>query len=119
MVNRHKYNYRCSAILTGYNASQNIVRWVSFNGITEAEVNSIMMAEYGSGQFAINGHRGTFPNQKHAFEDSWWYATEIGPDGRPTDWHRNSGVTPTMPMYKAWYEMKTTIYLVGRRVFNT
>lgn len=119
MVNRNKYNYKCSAVLIGHNSSQNIVEWVYFGGIKQAEVSSILMAEYGSGQHAIGGHRGTFPNQTHANEDSWWYATEVDAEGHPTNWHRNFGVKPTMPMYKAWYEMKMDMYLIGRRVFNS
>lgn len=117
-VDATKYNYKFTGILIGSNVATNISRWISYDGVTEKEVNSLMMAEYGSGQFALAYHRGTFPDQTHAFEDSWWYATDIGADGRPTNWHRSEGVKPTMPMYRAWYEMRMDIVTIARRVFG-
>lgn len=119
MVNGSKYNYKCSAILTGYNASQNVVEWVYYGGVKQAEVSSILMAEFGSGQHAIGGHRGTFPNQEHADEPVWFYATETDGNGHPINWHSNFGVKPSKPMYWAWCEMKIELTAIGRRVFST
>lgn len=120
MVNRSKYNYKCSAILTGYNAVPNIVEWVYFDGIKRAEVSSILMAEFGSGQHSEPPrYRGTFPDQKHADEPVWFYATETDGNGHPINWKANYGVKPTMPMYRAWLEMLMDVRLIGRRVFNT
>ena len=119
MVNQSKYSYKCSAVLTGYNASPNIVEWVYFGGIKRAEVSSILMAEFGSGQHAIGGHRGTFPNQEHADEPVWFYATETDGNGHPINWHKNYGVKPSKPMYWAWCEMKIELTAIARRVFST
>lgn len=118
-VNGSKYNYKCSAILTGYNASQNVVEWVYYGGIKQAEISSILMAEFGSGQHARYGHRGTFPNQKHADEPVWFYATETDGNGHPINWQSNFGVKPSKPMYWAWCEMKIELTAIARRVFST
>ncbi len=122
MVYSHKYNYKCSAVFTGFNERPNVAEWVNSKGVHTAIVNSLMMAEYGSGQYALYNYRGTFPNNEnrksYGLRDKWFYATEYGQDGKPI-WIEASGVAPTMPMYKAWYEMKTSIYVIARRVFNT
>lgn len=113
-----KYNSRIKAYLIGKNIKPNIKRWISFDGITEKEINSILMAEYGSGQFAVHGWRGTFPDQTHAYEDAWWYATSIGENGLPTDWHMAKGVRPTMPIHKAFEEMEQQIYMCAVNAFE-
>ena len=117
-----KYNYQCKAIIIAYNSRPNIVRWVSWEGIKEAEVNSLMMAEFGSGSHARGGYRGTFPNDEgrdsHGLEDLWWYATDIDANGNPTNWHMSTGVSPSRPTYWAWLEMKSDIVQTARAVFD-
>lgn len=107
-----KYNYQAKAVIIVFNNKQNIVTWLRGGTEVSAEVNSVMMAEYGSGQHAISGWRGTFPNQKHAFQNQWYW---IGLDGEK---HSSEGVHPSMPIYRAYVDMLTSIYIVGRRCFG-
>ena len=79
-----------------------------------AEVDPLLMAEFGSGNFAIDGHRGTFPNQKHADQDRWGWK-EVGSD----QIHWSSGVVPTRPVFYAVEEMRSQIDDVVSRVFGT
>ena len=108
-----KYNYQCKAVIIGFNSMQNIQQWLGEGGTTiEAEVNSIMMMEYGSGQHARSGYRGTFPNQTHAMQPKWGWVNMNG------EWCTSEGYRPRMPMYKAWVEMLTDIIIIGRRCFS-
>lgn len=99
-----------------------IVRGDSGEEVKTAEIDPLLMAEFGSGQFAevlfdISGvGRGTFPGQTHAFDDSWSFKKEA-PDGT-TKWYRSSGVAPTHPMYHADMEMLDMIESIAREVFS-
>lgn len=99
------------------------VEWIVQGGeVKTAEIDPLLMAEFGSGQFAevlfnISGvGRGTFPGQTHAFEDSWSFMKKES-DGT-TKWYRSSGVAPTHPMYHADMEMLDVIESVAREVFG-
>ena len=83
------------------------------NELLVAEVDPLLMAEFGSGAKAIDGHRGTFPNQKHANEGAWAWYDESGVK------HISTGNTPSRPIYKAKEEMKQQIQLVALEVFST
>lgn len=107
-----KYNYKAKAVIIAFNSVQNIVEWMRGGVVVSAEVNSVLMAEYGSGQHARSGWRGTFPDQTHAFENQWFW---VDLDGTK---HSSEGVKPTMPIYKAYIDMLTSIYIVGRRCFE-
>lgn len=107
-----KYNYQAKAIIIVFNNRQNIVEWIRGGEVVSAEVNSVLMAEYGSGQHARSGWRGTFPNQTHAFENQWYW---VDLDGVK---HSSEGVHPSMPIYRAYIDMLTSIYIVGRRCFS-
>ena len=91
--------------------------WVNQEGIQIRQVNPLLMAEFGSGQFADDSHfkigmgRGTFPGQKHANEDYWQWQDLAG------EWHDSSGIQPTAPMWKADVEMKKQILSIARQVF--
>ena len=96
-----------------------VTKWKrSKNGkkVLTAEVNPLLMAEFGSGAKAIDGHRGTFPSEtakKNAAHGSWaWYDTK---DIK----HVTVGNAPSRPIYKAKLEMEQQIAEVAERVFNT
>lgn len=111
-----KYNYQTVGYLIGRNTQENISRWLYKGQIKEVEVSSILMAEFGSGRYARSGWRGTFPNQKHAFEDSWhWTPVEDGVIGTV---QTSEGTSPSMPMYKAALEMKSRIYEIAKTSFE-
>ena len=75
-------------------------------------VSPSMMAEYGAGRFAVDGWRGTFPEQVHAFDPKgWWYK------GDDDKWHHSYGIRPTRPMLTAYNEMQNHIIEVAKRVF--
>lgn len=104
-----------------------LVAWLNGNGIKEALVSPILMAEFGSGQFASDASgkpnagvakrlgygRGTFPRQKHANEDQWFW--------QDLNWElqSSSGIEPDMPMWIAATQMKMEIAMVARQVFNS
>ena len=78
-----------------------------------AQVNPLLMAEFGSGAKALDGHRGTFPNQHVAFLESWKWTDNSGIT------HESSGSEPSRPLYKAKLEMEQQIQDVVARVFST
>ena len=79
--------------------------------------------EFGAGIFYNNGNAnpkahefgmgvGTFPDQKNALNDYWWYRDETG------NLHLSKGTEATMPMYKASVEIITQIDTIAREVFG-
>lgn len=78
-----------------------------------AQVNPLLMAEFGSGSKALDGHRGTFPNQHVAFLESWKWTDNSGIT------HESSGSEPSRPLYKAKLEMEQQIQEVAARIFST
>ena len=112
-----KYLYNPTVILVGKNAIPCIKQWFRDNELIEKEVNAIMMLEYGSGQFAKNGYRGTFPDQIHAKENSWWYATERDSEGNFI-WHYADGERASQPMIHARDAIIKYADREARRVFG-
>ena len=78
-----------------------------------AIVDPLLMAEFGSGMFAVEGHRGTFPEQKHAFDPNGWWWRDVG-----GELHHSRGIRPTRPLLKAKEEMEQQIHAVAERVFE-
>lgn len=78
-----------------------------------ALVDPLLMAEFGSGMFAIEGHRGTFPEQKHAFDPNGWFWRDLN-----GQLHHSYGIEPTRPLFKAKEEMSNQIHEVAERVFE-
>ena len=79
--------------------------------------------EFGAGIYYNNGNAnplaskmgmgvGTFPDQKFAFNDSWWYEDDNG------DLHLSKGTQATMPMYNASKEIIQQIETIAREVFG-
>lgn len=88
------------------------VKWLNSAGEQTAKVSPLMMTEYGSGQYALPGHRGTFPGQKHAFQEYWTWRDLDGVE------HRSSGFIPTRPGFKASIEIRNNAQRVAREVFS-
>lgn len=118
-----------SGIMYGINVGKNVSVYYNQDGEQHVEISSILMAEFGSGVYAVSpkgyknvgkgtAGRGTFPNQKHAFENEWRYATELDDKGNPIKWVYTSGIEPTSPMYKASMEMYSQISSVIRSTFR-
>lgn len=84
--------------------------------ILKAEVNPLLMAEFGSGAFALDGRKGTFPSETAAANvahGSWaWY--DVGGTK-----HVSTGNVPSRPLFKAKQEMVDQIRAVAERVFKT
>ena len=83
---------------------------------------SILMAvEFGAGKYYNeDGHPqapdfgfgvGTYPDQKFAFSDGWWFMNDDG------EWVYTHGVKATMPMYNALKTMKESIDAIVKEVF--
>lgn len=79
-----------------------------------ALVNPLLMAEFGSGEFA-GEHKGTFPSptaKAHTENPPWYWRDSSGL------LHSSSGSEPTRPMLKAKEEMEKQIRAVAERVFS-
>lgn len=112
----------CKTIMYATNNGIIQSQWRTKDGIKEADVSPVLMAEFGSGLRANNSTiaqklgmgTGTFPDQTHAEDpEGWWYQTldEV--------WHHSYGVYPTMPMEKALMEMFDQIDTVAKEVFGS
>lgn len=78
-----------------------------------AMVNPLLMAEFGSGAYAVGAAQGTFPNQKHANNPPWFWKDMSGKT------HMSYGNEPSRPLFKAKNEMENQIRDVAQRVFST
>lgn len=97
-------------------------QWITKEGVQEADVSPILMAEFGSGLRANNVRAksmdppmgtGTFPDQTHAEDpNGWWYMDLNG------EWHHSYGVTPSMPMWNAANEIFDQIRTTAKEVFG-
>ena len=96
-----------------------IRRWYYKGSIKSEEVSPLLMSEFGSGWLAevlydIQGvGQGTFPHQKHAFDEEGWNWTT--PDGVT---HHSMGEPPQPTMFSAIVEMQNSIEEVAREVFG-
>jgi hypothetical protein len=125
-VNQDKYGAK--AVMSG--VSQSVFRfWLGADGMTRAaEINPLLMAEFGSGWEASDAAgkpnasravaqgmgQGTFPGQIHAKDpDGWWYKDLQG------EWHHTYGEEPTMPMFMALLEMVSRVNEIAEEVFRT
>lgn len=112
------------AIVVGTNRNGLLTRrWMSLDElghevIKSADVSPLLMVEFGAGAKAKNPMnvpnvgRGTFPEQTHAFEDSWWWKDTNG------GWHETSGETASLPMYTAYTEMYSLVSEYAKRCFR-
>lgn len=105
-----------------------VARWLRKGEEVEAVVSPLLMAEFGAGSHAViwegltsntdtlpDGRkigRGTFPEQTHAFQSSWWYMD------LNKQWHQASGINPTRPLHNAVLEIITQIESTAREVFG-
>lgn len=112
-------------VLYGKNTQLVTVEWdMTKNGQIvgkhTAEVNPILMTEFGSGFLADNPSgfnkvpvgQGTFPNQKHAFQPTGWRWYEDGV------MHESNGSPAYAPMHNAFIGMHMEIMNVAREVFK-
>ena len=89
-----------------------ITEWL--NG--SAVVDPLLMYEFGSGQFADDEHRGSFPSltaKKNAYDPKGWFWKDLDETT-----HRSYGIQPTRPLFKAKEEMTQQIHEVAMRVFG-
>ena len=111
--------YGCKAIVLATQTGTIVSKWPTKDGIKSADVSPLLMAEFGSGHRAENPMnvpgvgQGTFPDQTHAFDEDGWYWRDL--DG---ELHHSKGVTPSMPMYKAFVEMELSTIRIAREVFG-
>ena len=79
--------------------------------------------EFGAGIYFNNGNAnphakefgmgvGTFPGQRFALNDSWWYRDDAG------NLHLSQGTEATMPMYNAVLAIMQNIEIIAREVFG-
>lgn len=112
--------------LVGEDTQKIIAQWEYYKKdvIKTAAISPILFAEFGSANYAkvpfdIEGvGQGTFPDQTHAYDGSWW-VKKFDPKKGIYVWTKWSGVEPTQPMYHAEMKMYEQIYNVARKVFRT
>lgn len=93
-----------TAIMEGVDYEYDVY-WYQADGTTRsATVSCLLMIEFGSGVYAIEGHRGTFPTGLGHGNDpkGWYYKDEEG-------WHHSLGYSPKQPMLKAYNNMREEI----------
>lgn len=85
-------------------------------------VNTLLLIEFGAGihynkqenpkagEFGMG--IGSFPNQKHAFEDGWYFMDENG------EWVYSHGAKATMPMYNAGRVARRNLVKVAKECFK-
>lgn len=109
----------CTAIVLATETGQIKSQWLTSDGIKSADVSPLLMAEFGSGWRAQNPlnvpnvGQGTFPGQTHAFDKEGWYWRDLN-----GDLHHSYGITPTMPIYKAYVNTEQNILRKAREVFD-
>ena len=98
-------------------------------GHEDVMVSPLLMTEFGSGNYAVYWEkpfggsdkvlddgtpigRGSFPNQKNAFKQRWYYKDTGGIT------HITRGWMPTRPMHHAVIEMITQVESIAREVFR-
>lgn len=82
----------------------------------EADISPLLMSEYGAGPYAAQGHRGTFPEQTHAFQSEWfWYDS----GGVKHSSEEDYTIISTQPMYRALVAMMDKAVAVAKEVFST
>lgn len=119
-----KEKYGARTILIATNVSTIISQWQTRDGMREAEVSPLLMAEFGAGLRAnisnnptareLGMGTGSFPGQTHAEDpEGWWYMDMDG------EWHHSYGTYPSMPMWNAANEIIDQIRDTAREVFVT
>lgn len=119
----------CTAVLLATNTGIIQSEWVSRDTagntiMKTADVSPLLMVEFGSGLKAQNPKgipgvgTGTFPGGTHGTEPGWWYATELDENGKPTNWHYSTGLSPLQPMYKASLKITEEAIKVAQDVFG-
>ncbi len=109
----------CKGIVLATETGKIVSRWKTSDGEKTADVSPLLMAEFGAGHKAQNPKnvpgvgQGTFPNQTHANDPSGWYWRDMN-----DVLHHSTGITPTMPMYKAFVEMEQNILRIAKEVFG-
>lgn len=103
----------CKALVIMADDFKIIQEWLRYGEIVQEEVSPSLMYEFGSGNYAIEGHQGTFPGQTHAFDPVWRWQDVDG------TWHSSSGIRPSQPMFHAAQEMYKVAVEVAKEVFST
>lgn len=97
-------------VVMGYDTQKMESWWYYKGGKMKVEISPILMSEFGSGNFAASGWRGSLSVQGHAFDPYWSWTDDKGH-------HTSSGEYPTQPMHNAALQMQEQIEAVARKVF--
>lgn len=103
-----------TAIMRGTNLGIEM-SWQQADGSTKsAMVNALLMLEFGSGAYADDEHRGTFPDQTHSFDAGGWWFKPVGSN----EWVHSFGYKPKKPMLEAYLEMEQEILSAFNEAFK-
>lgn len=96
--------------------------WYTKSGEVQGEndISPILMAEWGAGKYAEEGHRGTFPRHDGktpslGVQDKWFWLDESGVKHSSDE---DSLMIPTHPMHHAYIEMISVYKEVAKEVFG-
>lgn len=110
----------CKAVIVAFDRAKITSVWKTKEGLKSAEVSPLLMAEFGSGQFAQNPNnvvgvgQGTFnPSSDNAWKEEGWYW--VGLDDKL---YHSYGISPSMPMYEASQALFEIAVRVAREVFS-
>lgn len=80
-----------------------------------AMVNPLLMSEFGSGIWALDNRKGSFPSEtakEHTDNPPWFWRDTDG------NLHSSKGSIPSRPLFNAKQEMERKIHEVAERVFS-
>ena len=107
----------CKAIFFMEDTQKIVSKWQNQDGVQSKEISPALMLEFGAGLSAQNPAGipgvGTGTYGTHGNEPGWWHMDLEG------TWHYSTGVSPKMPMYNAWKELRDKVLKIAKDVFNT
>lgn len=104
-----------TAIMRGIDLGVDISWQQKDNGVKTERVNALLMLEFGSGSYADDEHRGTFPTEtKHGLDPNGWWFKPVGSD----EWIHSYGYKPKRPMYEAYLKMEEEVVSAFNEAFR-
>lgn len=106
---------KCIMIMTDQSLMKK--EWIYYGKIKTEYISPSMMLEFGSGAYAIDGHRGTFPRSdgkpSKGNQVSWSWMDKKG------QWHSSNGIVPTRPLFNTAEQLYNEAISIVKEVFST
>lgn len=109
-------DFGCTCIIVMGDLAPIHKMWDYFGTIKTEDISPSLMAEFGSGKYALNNMQGTFPRSdgkpSKGNNPPWHWKDLQG------EWHSSSGTRPTRPLFHAMEEIRNTVEEVAKEVFG-